>query len=85
MERKEVYRSIDTERNYQDTVRKEREQDVDDSQKSISDFILYMEHYLSIAKHNVYNLDEHEAMNSIRKVIALGVAAGEVFEMPPRI
>ena len=85
MERYEIYKIIDQERKYQDTIRKENERETrDDNEKSISDFILYMEEHLRRAKSEHYHLNDHNAMCEIRKVVALGVAAGEAFDMPKR-
>lgn len=85
MERKEVYRIIDNERKYQDTVRRRNENETrKDDQKSVADFILYMEHTLNKAKTAIYTLNETEALALIRKITALGVAAGESFGFPER-
>ena len=85
MERQEVYKAIDTEREYQDVVRKIRSHDeVPDEDKSIADFVIFIEEKLSEAKANVYKLDSHSAMSSIRKIAGLCVAAGEAFGMADR-
>ncbi len=85
MERKEVYELIDGEREYQNTVRKENEQETrEDEEKSVADFILYMENKLAEAKHHIYYLSNEAAMDSIRKVTGLGVAAMEAFGANPR-
>jgi len=85
MERQEVYRILDGERDYQNTVRKENEKDTrEDYEKSIADFVIYMEHTLNKAKTSIYTLDDEEALAMIRKVTALGVAAGESFGFPER-
>lgn len=85
MNRKEVYKAIDTEREYQNTVRVHNEGDwLDDREKAIPYFIIYMENKLQEAKDCIYRLDEEAAMDSIRKVAGLAVAAGEVFGMKKR-
>jgi len=85
MERKEVYRIIDGERDYQNTVRKANENETrEDQDKCLSDFILYMEYTLNKAKTAIYTLNETEALALIRKVTALGVATGETFGFPER-
>ena len=85
MKRKKVYKLLDGEREYQDTVRKENEKETrEDSEKSVADFILYMENKLDEAKHHVYYLSNEAAMDSIRKVTGLGVAAMEAFGANPR-
>jgi len=85
MERHEVYGLIEDERYYQDHARKDNERETrSDSEKSVADFILYIEHTLNRAKLAIYQLDELEAMANIRKLTALGVAAMETHETPPR-
>ena len=78
MKRKNVYKLIDGEREYQDTIRMELEMDRrSDEEKCVAEFIIYMENKLNEAKDNVYKLDIQGALESIRKVTALGVAAME--------
>ena len=85
MERKEVYRRLDNERWYQDTIRKENKRETrNDNEKSIAEFILYMENKLDEAKFRFYSLNDVGALDSLRKVTALGVAAGEAFGFPER-
>ena len=85
MERKEVYKLIDGERYYQNTVRIENEGDTrSDEEKCVGEFIIYMENKLNEAKDNVYKLDIKGALESIRKVTALGVAAMESHDTPAR-
>jgi len=85
MKRKDVYISIDSERNYQDTERKENEKETrHDNEKSISDFLIYIEHMVSRAKGDIYKLDELSALHTIRKIAGLCVACGESFGMPKR-
>ena len=43
-----------------------------------------MEYTLNKAKTAIYKLNEIEALASIRKVTALGVATGEAFGFPER-
>jgi len=85
MERTEVYRRLDNERQYQDTIRKENERETrNDNEKSVAEFILYMENKLNEAKDRIYNLNQECALDSLRKVTALGIAAGEAFGFPER-
>jgi hypothetical protein len=85
MERTKVYKLIDTERTYQDTVRRQNEKDArEDHEKSIADFLLYIEFTLKKAKKSVYELNEREAMSYVRKIAGLSVAAMESFETPER-
>lgn len=86
MEKQEVYRILDNERWYQDTVRKENKNETrDDAEKSVSEFILYMEYTLDKAKKAIYMLNEAEALALIRKTTALGIATGEAFGFPERL
>jgi len=85
MKRKKVYKLIDGERDYQNTVRIENEGDTrDDKEKCVAEFLIYMENKLAEAKDNVYKLDIQGALASIRKVTALGVAAMESHDTPAR-
>ena len=85
MERNEVYRILDGEREYQDTSRVVNENETrEDQEKSVADFILYMDYTLNKAKTAIYTLNETEALALVRKVTALGVAAGEAFGFPER-
>lgn len=80
--RKEVYRMIDKERDYQN----ERVSEVmfSDALHSVSDWILFMEHCLTSAKKASHDLKSAKAMGYIRKVTALGVAAMEHNLTPER-
>jgi len=85
MEREKVYSILDGERAYQNTVRKDNENETrQDEEKSVADFILYMEYTLNKAKEAIYTLNEEEALSLIRKATALGVATGEAFGFPER-
>lgn len=85
MDRLEVYKLIDTEREYQNTVRRINEKETrNDNEKSVSDFILYINRTLNKAEDSIYSLDEINAMGYIRKIAGLAVAAMEAFETPPR-
>lgn len=86
MERKEVYNRIDGERDYQDSrwdLRDKFKSPVDE-EKSIAEWILYMEHHLALAKENVYYLINEQALAEIRKVAALAVRTMEVHGCPER-
>jgi hypothetical protein len=87
MERKEVYRNIDIEREYQDSRwdLRDKFKSATDNDKSIAEWILYMEHHLNKAKQNIYSLNSTEALGEIRKVTALGVRTMEVHGCPERI
>lgn len=78
MKRTEVYEAISSEREYQDTVRKIEEKDTTpDSEKSVADFIIFIENKLNEAKKNIYNLDKEGALDDIRKIAGICVACGE--------
>lgn len=88
MERKMVYERIDAERDYQDSKWNERDQRklgfLPDEEKSVAEWILYMEHHLNKAKNSVYYLNQTEALAEIRKVTALGVRTLEIHGCPSR-
>ena len=78
IKRKVVFAILDEEREYQDTVRKERENDLRDQNNiSIAEWIIYIENQLEKAKQSIYQLDSTNAMHCIRKATALGVACLE--------
>ncbi len=89
MTREEVYKAIDTEREYQEKMWNS------DTKASgatnISSFICWMEAYLRKASDLACSNDETPGSESskaitdmIRKVVALGVACGELNGMPER-
>lgn len=80
MERKKVYEILDDERDYQDS----KKVNLGDKEKSVAEWILYMEYHLDIAKRLVYHLSQTNALAEIRKVTALGVVAMEVHGCPER-
>lgn len=88
MKRQDVYKLIDGERKYQDKKWNE-EIDKNCDNHSVEDWIVYMEDYLSEAKHLVCRSHEvvnayYRAMGIIRKVTAMGVCAMEQRDTPPR-
>lgn len=90
MSRKEVYRLIDGERDYQDSrwsnifESRNNKPDVPDESKSIAEWLNYIEFHLNEAKHAVYALEPKDATASIRKVAALAVRAMEIHGAPER-
>jgi hypothetical protein len=88
MERKQVYKLIDGERKYQDTKWNETTT-TSKGIHTIEEWITYMEDYLSEAKHIVSRearqTADPKAMDIIRKVTAMGVAAMEQIDTPARI
>ena len=86
MERKEVYKILDGERDYQDkkwTVRNEQN-GVPDEKKPITEWLTYMEHHLEKAKDSVYYLNTDDILARIRIITALGVRAMEIYGSPER-
>jgi hypothetical protein len=80
--RQEVYEALDTEREYQ-----ERRWGGEDQNRKheVASWILYMQEYLTEAIHTASRSgDETLALDSIRKVTALGVACMEVHGAPHR-
>jgi len=87
MERTEVYKRLDTERDYQDlrwTPRRETN-GTPDEQKPPAEWINYMEFHLSKAKEAVYFLRDEEALAEVRKVAALAVRCLELHGCPERV
>jgi len=87
MERKEVYKRIDGERDYQDKawVARRTADGTPDEEKGVAEWITYIEHHLREAKNAVYYLDTNQALAEIRKVTALGVRAMEIHGCPERV
>lgn len=84
MKRKEVYRIIDGERDYQDKKWGGKKHD---EANTISDWIYYMESCLEDAK-GYYVADEipqEAVLDELRQVVALGIACMEVLGVPERI
>lgn len=87
MERREVYKRLDGERDYQDEkwgTRREAD-GTPDEEKPVAEWINYMEFHLAKAKEKVYYLKTEEALAEVRKVTALGVRAMEIHGCPPRM
>jgi hypothetical protein len=88
MKREEVYKLIDGERDYQDGKWNPTTTVSGGKHQSPEEWITYMEDYLAEAKHLVsreaHQISYPKAMDIIRKVTALGVAAMEQIETSPR-
>lgn len=82
MEREQVYKRIDQERNYQDV--KWKNNDVPDDEKSIAEWLNYIEFHLGKAKNEIYYLKHQEALAEVRKIAALAVKCMEVHGCPER-
>jgi len=87
MERNNVYKLIDGERDYQDKtwVARRTLDGTPDEEKPVAEWINYIEYHLSKAKERVYHLDTNGALAEIRKVTALGVRTMEIHGAPARI
>lgn len=72
--RKQVYEAIDTERAYQD---RKWGGENHDEQHCVADWVIFMNKHIADAMMAVYNLDNVTAMDSVRKIAALAVAAME--------
>lgn len=78
MERAEVYKLIDDEREYQD---KKWGHEFDDRAWSVGDWLIFIERYVKEGKDNLGYVN---ANNAIRKIAALAVACMEHKETEPR-
>jgi hypothetical protein len=87
MERKEVYKLIDGERDYQDKtwVASRTANGTSDEETSVAEWITYIEHHLHKAKAGVYYIDTNAALAELRKIAALAVRAMEIHGAPERI
>jgi len=87
MDRKEVYKRLDVERDYQD-LRWSPRRDANgtpDDEKSIAEWITYMEYHLNSGKNEVYCLNDEEALAHVRKIGALAIRCLELHGCPERI
>jgi len=80
--RDEAYKAIDAERDYQDSNPHGIEHD--DVALSVADWVLFMENKLDEAKAHLYQLDDEQALHSVRKVAALAVSCMEHLGVMPR-
>lgn len=87
MQRSDVYKRLDGERDYQDERWGTRRtlDGTPDEEKPVAEWINYMEFHLAKAKEKVYYLKTEEALAEVRKVTALGVRAMEIHGCPERI
>lgn len=80
--RAEVYKVIDGEREYQNNLGGSR---TDGSPKSVGDYIMMLDYYLSHAKEAwVNNPGIKMAMHDVRKIAAIAVRCMEEHGAPPR-
>ena len=87
MTREQVYKVIDTEREYQDRIWSVLNKEISNP----SSYILWMEEYLNKARVLASSLDERKGtegcekiMDVIRKVTAMGIACMEINGAPER-
>lgn len=87
MERNEIYKNIDSERDYQDSNwGSRREKDgTPDEQKPVSEWLNYIEYHINKAKARVYHLDTKGATAELRKIAALAVRGMEIHGCPERV
>jgi hypothetical protein len=87
MKREDVYKLIDGEREYQD-VRWNAETTASEGLHSPEEWVMYMEDYLTQARHILARENVQtaypKAMEIIRKVTAMGVCAMEQIDTKPR-
>jgi hypothetical protein len=87
--REEVYAAIDGERDYQLAMAMAAHGDPsNDSKKQLETFVLYMDDYMRELKtqlSRVWGPDAYVGpLNTLRKVLAIGVAASELYGLPKR-
>ena len=87
MERPEVYKLIDGERDYQNSRWNENTTD-SAGQHSVAEWLVYIDDYTTEAKHicsrNPDPMAREAAMDNIRKIAAMCVCAMEQIETSPR-
>ena len=85
MKRKNVYKAIDSERDYQDSKWGDT---LCEGKHSPTEYMVYIQDYLQEAMNVVSRVADPEgsahAMHIIRKITAMGVACGEQNGMPER-
>lgn len=86
MERSEVYKRIDGERDYQDRKWSPRREanGIPDEEKPPIEWITYIEWHLNEAKKAVYELEDEEVLAQVRKIAGLAVRCIELHGCPER-
>lgn len=82
MKREDVYKLIDSEREYQKKSLINIEEQ--DKKQSVSNWLLYIEHQVDKAKQSIYYARQEVVLHRIRKIAALAVACMENNETKPR-
>lgn len=87
MERTEIYKRINGERDYQDANWGTRRQldGTPDEEKPVAEWINYIEYHLTKAKERIYHLDTESATHELRKIAALAIRAMEIHGCPERV
>jgi hypothetical protein len=81
MKRKDIYKVIDGERNYQDSKWGKQTR----LKKRTENFIVYMQAYLNQAVNDIaFNKGDGKALDTLRKVVGLGIACFEINGVPKR-
>ncbi len=76
--REDAIKAIGEERDYQNNLKKAKDKYNElDYEKSIADFLVFIEYHLTRAKIGIYHLDEAQALDEVRKIGALTVACME--------
>lgn len=78
MKKTEIFKKVDSEISYQDLKEK-------NNNKSISDYIIKIEHHLNEAKNAKYYSYDDECLSRVRKIAALAIQCLEDFGCPERI
>ena len=86
MERSDVYKLIDGEREYQNWRWEQeiREDGVPDEDKRPAEWLNYIKFHLEQAEVSNYMLQKEQTMEEIRKIAALAVRAMEIHGCPER-
>ena len=88
--REEVYSALDSERDYQQSRAAEAHPEHPEEHiHSVNDYVVYMDDYMNELKHQLSRIwvpegQIPEALNTLRKITALGVAAMEQNGAPLR-
>ena len=81
MKREDVYKVLDGERDYQDSKWGVQT----DQGKRTENFIVYMQAYLNQAVNDItFNKGDEKALDTLRKVVGLGIACFEINGVPKR-
>ena len=81
LSRQQVYDLINEERHYQDEKWVGAPHD---KEHYVSDWLIYIRIYLTKAENALYELSIEDAMDAVRKITAMGVAAMEANGCPKR-